>query len=315
MDFTSLLNIIITLFLLMICGYICRKIGVLDATASKNLSKLIITVGQPMMIIGALNDAAYTAENLRIALYTTLISFGLHTIMGVSAFLICRKMKNLNQAKLIEFGLIFTNCGFLGFPILDSIYGNGMGSFMGAFYVIAFHIFLWTWGISILARGRDDIKLTPKKALLNFGTIPCAIGILLYLLKPIFQMHQSVGKFFSYLGGLCTPISVLITGGLLATISLAEMFKSKRLYMMSFLKLLLFPACACILAKLCGLPDDYVLLCAVVAGLPCASTVTMLAELHDIEPGYASQMVGMTSLLTTATLPCVVIFANWVISF
>ena len=314
MNFTSLLNIIITLFLLMICGYICRKIGVLDAVASKNLSKLIITVGQPMMIIGALNDAAYTPENLKIALYTTLISFALHTVMGLAAFLICRRMKNLNQAKLIEFGLIFTNCGFLGFPILDSIYGGGMGSFMGAFYVIAFHIFLWTWGIAILARGRDDIKLTPKKALLNYGTVPCAIGILLYLIKPVLQMPQSVGKFFSYLGGLCTPISVLITGGLLATISLASMFKNKKLYLMSFLKLLVFPVCACILAKLCGLSDTYIMLCTVVAGLPCASTVVMLAELHDIEPGYASQTVGMTSLLTTATLPCVVLFANWMIS-
>ena len=314
MNFSALLNIIITLFLLMICGYVCRKLGILDNTASKNLSKLIITVGQPMMIIGALNDAAYTKENLKIALSTTLIGFALHVVMGTAAFLICRKIKNVNQAKLIEFGLVFTNCGFLGFPILDSIYGGGMGSFMGAFYVISFHIFLWTWGIAILARGRDDIKLTPKKALINYGTIPCAIGVLLYLLKPVLQMPQSVGKFFSYLGGLCTPVSVLITGGLLATISLGSMFRNRKLYYMSFLKLLVFPIVTCVLAKLCGLRDIYVTLCTVVAGLPCASTVVMLAELHDIEPAYASQTVGMTSLLTTATLPCVVLFAKWIIS-
>ena len=314
MNFSALLDIIITLFLLMICGYICRKLDVLDAVASKNLSKLIITVGQPMMIIGALNNAAYTKENLKIALYTTLISFAMHVVMGVAAFFICKRMKNLNHAKLIEFGLVFTNCGFLGFPVLDSIYGDGMGSFMGAFYVIAFHIFLWTWGIAILARGRDDIKLTPKKALLNYGTVPCAIGILLYLLKPLLVMPQSVGKFFSYLGGLCTPISVLITGGLLATISLGSMFKNRKLYLMSFLKLLVFPIVACVLAKLCGLSDTYVILCTVMAGLPCASTVVMLAELHDIEPAYASQTVGMTSLLTTATLPCVVLFAKWIIT-
>ncbi len=314
MNFSALLNIIITLFLLMICGYVCRKLGILDAVASKNLSKLIITVGQPMMIIGALNDAAYTEENLKIALYTTLISFAVHIVVGISAFLICRKMKDLNQSKLIEFGLVFTNCGFLGFPVLDSIYGDGMGSFMGAFYVIAFHIFLWTWGIAILARGREDIKLTPKKAFLNYGTVPCAIGVLLYLLKPLFTMPQSVGKFFSYLGGLCTPISVLITGGLLATISLGAMFKNRRLYFTCFLKLLVFPMAACILAKLCGLSDTYVILCTVMTGLPCASTVVMLAELHDIEPAYASQTVGMTSLLTTATLPCAVLFAKWVIT-
>ena len=314
MNFSSLLNIIITLFLLMICGYICRKLGIIDQTASKNLSKLIITVGQPMMIIGALNNVEYSKDNLKIALYATLIGVVMHIVMGVAAFLICRKMKNVNHAKLIEFGLVFTNCGFLGFPILDSIYGSNIGSFMGAFYVIVFQIFIWTWGIVILARGRSDIKLTPKKAIINYGTVPCAIGIVIYLLKPLLVMPEAVGKFFSYLGGLCTPISVLITGGLLATISLGSMFKNKQLYWMSFLKLLVFPAVICVLAKLCGLSDIYVILCTVMAGLPCASTVVMLAELHDIEPAYASQTVGMTSLLTTATLPCVVLFAKWIIA-
>ena len=113
---------------------------------------------------------------------------------------------------------------------------------------------------------------------------------------------------------MCTPISVLITGGLLATISLKEMFKNKSLYVFSFLKLLAIPVVICVIAKLIGLSDTYIILCTVMAGLPCASTVTMLAELHDIEPGYASQTVGITSLLTTATLPCVVLFANWIIS-
>ena len=314
MNFTALLNIIITLFLLMICGYVCRKLGIIDNAASKNLSKLIITVGQPMMIIGALNNATFTPENLKIALLAALIGVGMHVIMGLVAFLLYRKGKDVNHSKLMEFGIVFTNCGFLGFPILDSIYGGNIGSFMGAFYLISFNLFLWTWGIIILARERDDIKLTPKKAILNYGTVPCAIGLAFYLLKFVFQIPQPIGNFFNYLSNLCTPISVLITGGLLATISLKEMFKNKSLYVFSFLKLLAIPVVICVIAKLIGLSDTYIILCTVMAGLPCASTVTMLAELHDIEPGYASQTVGITSLLTTATLPCVVLFANWIIS-
>ena len=314
MNFSALLNIMITLFLLMICGYICRKIGILDNTASKNFSKLIITIGQPMMIIGALNDAAYTKENLKIALATTLISFAMHVVMGTAAFLICRKMKNVNHAKLIEFGLLFTNCGFLGFPILDSIYGGGMGSFMGAFYVIAFHLFLWTWGIIILARGREDIRMTPKKALLNYGTIPCAIGVVLYLCKPILPMPEAITDFLSYLGNLCTPISVLITGALLATIALPKMLTSARLYVHSAIKLIAFPLIICLLAKLCGLSETYILMATAMAGVPSAATITMLAELYDIDPGYASQTVGMTSVLATATLPVMMLFAQWVAS-
>ena len=315
MDFSSFLSIIVTLFLLMICGYVANKQRIIDSTASKNLSQLILSIGLPMMIIGALNNAEYSAENLKIALWSTVIGFAMHFLMAIVSLLICRKMKNPNRAKIFEFGLVFANCGFLGFPVLDSLFGDGVGSFMGAFYVISFHIFLWTWGISILARGREDIRLTPKKILLNFGTVPCAIGVAVYLLKPIFTLPDAVGDFLSYLGSLCTPISVLVTGALLATIPLSSMLRNRSIYFLSLLKLIVYPAVICVLAKLLGLGDIYIILCTVMAGLPCAATVTMFGDLYDIEPAYASQAVGFTSLLTTATVPAIVLFAQWVISW
>ncbi len=315
--FWNLLSIMGTLFLLLATGFVCRKVHIIDDLASKRLSKLIIAIGQPAMIIAALNNAPYSAGNLKIALWVTLIGFAMHTLLAGVAFLICRGMKKKDRAKIFEFGLVFANCGFLGFPVLDSVFeesmGPGMGSFMGAFYVISFHLFLWTWGIVILSRGRDDIKLTPKKALLNYGTVPCAVGIALYLLKPVFSMPAPVGKTLSYLGGLCTPISLLITGALLATVPLLKMLRTWSLYLQSALGLLVIPACVCLLTKVIGLPDYFILLCTVLAGLPAASTVSMLAELYDIEPAYASQTVGMSSLFTTVTLPGVFLFAQWVI--
>ncbi|MBQ5661751.1 MAG: AEC family transporter [Clostridia bacterium] len=314
MSFSALLSIILTLFLLMICGFVCRKKGIIDTVASKRLSSLIISVGQPMMIIAALNNAEYSEKNLNIAWQVTLIGFAMHTLLAMSSLFICRGMKGSDRGKIFEFSLVFANCGFIGFPILDSILGPGVGSFMGAFYVISFHLFLWTWGIFILGRGREDIKLTPKKILLNYGTVPCAIGVLLYLCKPIFTLPSFFGTFFSYLGNLCTPISVLVTGSLLATISLLAMFRNGWLYLHSAIKLIAFPLAACLLAKLAGLGDTYVLMVTAMAGVPSAATITMLSELYDIEPGFASQTVGMTSILSTATLPCVMLFAQWIIT-
>ena len=90
------------------------------------------------------------------------------------------------------------------------------------------------------------------------------------------------------------------------------MFQNRSLYLHSLLKLIAFPMVVCLLAKLCGLNEMFILICTVMAGLPSASTVTMLAELYDIDPGYASETVGMTSLLTTFTLPFMVLFAQWI---
>ena len=324
--FPRLLTIILTLFLLMVCGYICRKTKIIDDKASKALSRLIVCVGQPMMIIGALNNVKFSKETMTIGWQVLLISLAMHILMAAMAFLICRPMKNENfdRAKVFEFSLVFANAGFIGFPILDSIFGGSIGSFMGAFYVVIFNVFLWTWGILILSRERDDIKLTPKKIFINYGTVPCAIGILLFLLQPyivpaegsiLSPAYSALSQFFNYLGSLCTPISVLVTGALLATMPLSDMFKNVRLYLHSGIKLLVFPVILCLLAKIVGLNDTYVLLVTAMAGVPSAAMVTMLAELHDIEPGYASQSVGMTSILSTATLPLVMLFAQWVVAW
>ncbi|MBQ8214064.1 MAG: AEC family transporter [Clostridia bacterium] len=315
MNITSLLSIILTLFCLMATGFLCRKLGVITNESSKGLSKLILWVGQPMLILTALEKAEYSTENLTVGWQVTLIGFVMHLLLCVLAFFICKALKGSpDQSKIFEFSLVFANCGFIGFPILDSILGDGVGSFMGAFFVISFHLYIWTWGIMILGRGRDDIRMTVKKALVNFGTIPCLIGIAIYLLKPLFELPDFCGKVFDYLGSLCTPISVLVTGALIATIPLSKMFTNKKLYLHSAIKLIAFPIVICLLAKLVGLGDTYILLVTAMAGMPSAATVTMLGELYDIDPAYASQTVGLTSILCTFTLPVIMMLAQWIIT-
>ncbi len=309
---SALISIILTLSLLLACGYLCRRIHLIDQPLSKGMSKLIMYLGQPMLIISSLSGADYTQTNITLAWKSLIIGFVMHGMLAVFAYLICRRMKREAQTKIFEFSLVFANCGFIGFPLLDAIMGSNIGSFMGAFYFVSFHLFLWTWGILILGRDRDDIVMTPKKAILNFGTIPCAIGIALYFLKPIFAFPPFIMNFVAYLGGLCTPISVLVTGGLLATIPLRKMLVDKKLYLHSLIKLLILPLLFCVLARLCGLDRTSILLITTMAGVPSASAVTMLAEIHDVEPGYASETVGMTSILSIATLPVVMMFAQWI---
>ena len=311
---SALISIILTLSLLLACGYLCRRIHLIDQPLSKGLSRLIMYLGQPMLIVASLAGPENNPTNTALAWKSLIIGFVVHGLLALAAFLICRHMKREAQTKIFEFSLVFANCGFIGFPLMDAIMNSKMGSFMGAFYFVSFHFFLWTWGIMILGRDRDDIVMTPRKAILNFGTIPCAIGIALYFLKPIFEVPPFLINFVDYLGGLCTPISVLVTGGLLATIPLRKMFLDKKLYLHSLIKLLILPLLFCVLARLCGLDGTFVLLITAMVGVPSASAVTMLAEIHDVEPGYASETVGMTSILSILTLPVVMMFAQWIIS-
>ncbi|MGM9684070.1 MAG: AEC family transporter [Eubacteriales bacterium] len=302
MDFSGLLTTIATLFLLLMTGFAASKFHIIDGVASKKLSKLIISIGQPCLIVSSLVKMEYSTENLKLGLKTLALGFAVHGAMALIAFLACKPFKDLDERKLTEFAMIFGNVGFIGFPILESLFG-ARGVFMGSFFVVSFNLVLWTWGIAILARKRTDIKLTVKKALINYGTIPCAIGILLYVL------HLSIPKFIlsgvSYLAGLCTPISMLIIGALLAGRTVKQIFASGKIYYLCAMKLVVIPLLLAVIMKLIGFDNDWILFTVAVSSMPSATTVTMLAELYDINSGYSAQTVGTTSLLSILTMPIV----------
>ncbi len=316
MNFTSLLTIIATLFLLIACGYICRKRGIMDDAASKRFSTLIIQVGQPMMIISALVGAEFSYDNLRDGVIMVGIGLCVHALMAGLAFVFCIGFKDPDERKITEFSMVFNNTGFIGFPIMEALFGV-RGLFLASFYVISFHLFIWTWGIAILARGRSDIRLTVKKVLINFGSIPCLIGVLIYMLAipfPGFALPEFMVKFLSYLSNLCTPISVLITGALLATRTPRQIFGSGKIYYFSAMKLLMIPVIVCVVAKLIGLPNNTVLFITAEAALPSAATITMFSEIYHLNSGYASQTVGTSSLLSVLSLPLVLKAAEWFVT-
>ena len=104
--FIPLLTIIFTLFFLMVCGFIARKTKIIDTNSSKALSKLIISIGQPMMIIAALAKAEYTQENITIAWQVVVLSTAMHFLMALMAFLICKALKKKpDENKIFEFSL------------------------------------------------------------------------------------------------------------------------------------------------------------------------------------------------------------------
>ena len=314
MNFTSLLSIIATLFLLLVAGYVSRKTGIINEVASKNLSKLIVQLGQPMLIIGSLLSVEFSVENLKQGFFIVLLGFMAHFILSLLAFLLCLPIRDADERKITEFSAIFANCGFIGFPIMKALFGD-IGLFWGAFFIISFHLTLWTWGIAIYARKRPDIKLTPKKIFLNFGTVPCLIGVLLYVSQAIpgVTIPDFLADFINYLGSLCTPISMLITGALLATRTPRQIFGNRNIYYLSMIKLLIMPLVMLFFTHWIGLSYEMVMLLTVMAAMPSAAMVSMLSELHDINPGYASQSVGTTALLSTFTLPIVLFVAQWLL--
>ncbi len=310
MDFNALLNTIATLFILMMVGFAAAKLNIIDEVASKKLSNLIIKIGNPALIISSIISMSYSLESLKLGGLTLLAGFIIHIIMAALSFILCLRFKNIDERKISEFVLIFGNVGFMGIPILNSLFGE-RGVFMDAFMIVSFNVVLWTWGISILARKSDNIKLNLKKVFLNYGTVAGAVGIAIYALD--LNLPKFFYSSFSYVAGICTPITLFITGALLARRSFKQIFLTPKVYFICLVRLIVMPLMICLLCRLVGLSSEWTLFLTVISGMPVGSTISMLSNIYDISPGYAAQCVGTSSLFSMATIPIVVWIAQQIV--
>lgn len=323
MNFDALNIVVATLTVILAVGFLCRKLGIIDDVASKKLSRLILMVGQPAMIIHSMAKAEYSKENVKMAWIMIVLGFVFHAVLAAIGFFMAMPYKKVpDEEKISEFSFMFANCAFIGFPIFEALIGP-VGLFMASFLTFSFNILLWTWGLGIFARGRSDIKLNIKKVLLNFGTVPCVIGFILYLLKSPsvgFELPEFLMKGMGYLSNLCTPISVLVTGALIATQNPKKIFGTWKLYYFNIMKLFVLPIIVCLIAKILlilipveGL-EIYAIFVTAAAALPSASSVTMMSETYGLDAGYSSLVVGTSSLLSVLTLPITMMIAQWILA-
>lgn len=309
--FGPLLSAIACLACLILIGFIGGKLKIIDAVSTERLSVLVMKIGQPFLIINSIISQQYSPERLKIGLSITLLGVCMHACMAAVAYFLSKPIKQFDARKISRYAMFFANCGFIGFPIAESVLGKE-GLFYGAFFILSFHLFVWTLGIVILAEGRKDIKITPKSIFLNFGTVPCAIGFLIFVTRlplPDFVLTLS-----SYLAGICTPLSILIAGSNIARRNLKAMFTNKTIYFTAFIKLIFMPLAVSTVLWLIGLPDYMVIFGTIMAAMPSASVATMFGEMYRIDPGYAAELVGTSTILCTFTILPMVTYAQWLCS-
>ena len=173
---------VISLLILMLIGFYSAKTGIIDEPMSKKLSKLTVNVAQPFMLFNALVNVEYSRDNLFAGLSILGIAMLSHAILALFSFLAAHYVRRDRVERILtEYSITFVNAGFMGFPLLQTMFGD-IGLFWGAFYVVAFNLSVWSYGMIVLSRGKDKdapgekIRINPLKMVLNHGTTPCLVG-------------------------------------------------------------------------------------------------------------------------------------------
>jgi len=296
LNFLTVMNQVIVIFIIVMVGFILRKINYLNKQIIKGITDILLNVAIPAITIYSFNMELTedTLAGASIVLIFGLLSMGSAAVIGAILF---RKYPP-DIKTVMRFAAVFTNSAFMGFPVLGSIFG-GLGIFYASMYGIAFNLYLWTFG-RILFTGSKDLTAI-KKALLNPGIISVIIG-LIFFLTPL-EMPFLMVRTSEMLGNLTTPLAMIVIGARLADVKPREMLQGKQIYYAAVLRLLVFPAVALLILKALNVEQQVLAVCTLLTAMPAASNTVLFAENYGGDSLLASKIVALSTALSILTIP------------
>lgn len=305
MALTNVFHQVIVLFIEIILGFFLMQIRVFDDGMVRRLTKFIGNITLPALIISAMNFA-FDPVMMRNGALIFLIGLGYYvaaTIMA-AAYMKLIQVKP-RQEGVHGFSLIFANVGFMGYPVIQAIYGTE-GIFYAAVYNIWFNLFLYTVGIYLLSKHQKEGNHFQWKTLIsNPNLLALAIGLICFLFS--IDKPQPIDLVFEQIGGLTTPLAMLTVGAMLYGSSVREMVKNRMLWLTSLLRMVWMPLVTYFVLKRFGIEGLALGIPVVMAGMPAAANGAIFAQIYDADYQLSSQTVFLTTLLSVASIPLLVL--------
>ena len=300
MDPLLVLNQVLVLFIIMLIGFAAGKTGVIDQTASKKLSGVLLFVTSPMLVLKSF-FITFTEERLINISWMVGMALFMYILSIFLSKLIYGRFHE-KTAPILRFSAVFSNCGYMGLPVMYALYGDD-GVFYCSFYIVMFNIMLWTYGYALFG-GRGTKREIARKV---FGN-PCIIAV--YVGMPIFifgiSLPSPVVSAVTAVGDMTMPVSMLIVGAVISSARLRDIFSDWRVYLSSFVRLILMPLIALALVRIPGIHALPGAVIVTALAMPAAANTTVFAEMFDKDALFASKCVSVSTLLSIITIPAIV---------
>ena len=295
-NFSNLLTLQGMLFLFMALGVVVTKLGILTDAGRRSMTDLIIHVILPCNII----ISFYVEMSFDVLLKTGkifVLAFGIQIMQLLLSKVLYPHVAG-KRRKVMEYGTICSNAGYLGNPVVEGLYGAD-GLLYASVYLIPARLFLWSAGLMCFTQA--DKKDVVKNLLKHPCIIAVEIGFLLMLSQ--IPLPGLLEKSLRSVGGCTTVLSMMTIGAVIAGADMKTLISRDNLYY-CFVRLVLVPGL--VLAGGILLHVDSLLLgiSVVLAGMPAGATTTLLAAKYDGDADFASKCTVLSTLLSLVTVPC-----------
>lgn len=296
MNFFDVLAEMLVILFAIAAGYAANHLGYLGGETDQKLSKLILNITMPAMIVAAV----ITGEELpEISAILSILEVGV--VFYVLEFAFVLTVPKLlpgtaGQKGVYRYTLAFPNVGFIGYPVAVALYGDG-ALFYAAILALPFNLLSYSLGPLMLA-GAGRFRW---RQLLS----PCIVASVLGLVLALTRLRPPaiVGEMLDFVGSITVPLSLLVVGSLLAHMSPGKVLRSPKLWVLSVLRLLVMPALLCLVLR--GMHIEAMVLGIAVSqmGMPVAVNGTLLSMEYGGDTEAMAQVTFLTTLGAIVTIP------------
>lgn len=303
----------LTLFAIVVVGYIAGKLGYMGGTFDKKLSKVVIDITCPALILssamtGELPDRRYILPLLGISVLTYVL------LTGVALLLPRFLTKKKDDEGVIGFAMMFGNVGFMGYPIVASIFGHEAVFYAAVLNVVnTFTVF--TIG-TMLVVGKNQSTVEEKemsrkkmlrKVLYSTPMLSAYLTMLIVALE-IKDIPEFISQPLTMIGNITVPAALLIIGSSMSQLPLRALLGNGTIYATTLMRLAILPVGIHYLMTLLGFSSFVVGINTVVIAMPVATYGTILCLRHGKDTTLITEVTFITTLLAMISIPLLVTF-------
>lgn len=299
----SNVEVMVVLFAIVVVGYVTAKLGYLGGDFDRRLSSLVIRVTCPALILSSTMEGTFPDRHLILPLLA--ISFITYVLLGLAAVLLPRVLtRRPDDRGVVGFALMFGNVGFIGYPIVASIFGPEAVFYAAVLNVVnTFAVF--TVGRMLLSSRSDGLPRTRRgwaRLMLSTPMLAAYLAMLIVALD-IDNVPVVVSRPLTLIGNITVPAALLIIGSNMAQLSLRTMMGTATVYSTALFRLVLLPLALHLLFSMTDFDEMAVNINTVVIAMPVATYGTIFSLRMGRDTTLITELTFVTTLISIVTIP------------
>lgn len=301
----SLTSIIIQqsviMFILILAGILCYKTKIVTKDGSKEISALLLNIINPVILVSSFQKDL-DSKLLKNLAVTAVSSVAVLVISIIFTEIIFLKSKHKPDISIEKFSCIYSNCAFMGIPLVNALFGSE-GVFYLTVFIAIFNLFVWTHGV-ILISGEKNIS-SVRKAVVSPSFIAIAAGFLTFIFQIKFP--ETINLAFKYISDVNTPLAMIAAGITIAQADVKKALKKPAVYLICAVRLIIIPLILIMIMKPLPFDSTVIMTVLVAASTPCAAICTLFSIQYDKNSLYASEIFTISTIISIFTLPLMLI--------